>query len=122
MTVGNKTYKNLAVPLHGESEIRQVTAATDMLTLTRITGGTGDYLVTRDDGGSEGISITAKNRIKWPVTPTTAPTTGLTKGEMFVIFGANSQPSLGICVSTAANTIKYVPAFKTKTIGRGSAT
>jgi len=44
MAEGNSTYKGLAVPLHGESEIFQTTAATDILTLTAITGASGDFL------------------------------------------------------------------------------
>ena len=35
MAAGTSTYDGLAVPLNGESEIEQVTAANDVLTLTQ---------------------------------------------------------------------------------------
>ena len=53
---------------------------------------------------------------------TAAPSTELVKGDLMVVWGANSVPNLGICTSTAAKTVKYVPAFATKTLGRTSAT
>ena len=50
---------------------------------------------------------------------TTAPTTGLTKGDLVMIF-STSSPYLGVCTSTAANTLKYISPFDTKTGGRAS--
>ena len=143
MAEGNENYKGLAVPLWGESEITQVTAATDMLTLTRITGGTGDYLVLQDDGGTEtfvinsagaittehttekyfagGAVIPAAQYLRWSAGVSSAPTTGLTKGDMFVALGgAQTAAQIGICISTAANTIRYAQAVYT-TFGRNSA-
>lgn len=118
MTVGDKAYKGMGVPIHGESEIRQITAATDILTITRITAGTGDFLVLRDDGGSEVLSINKSGYINMGASLTTAPTTGLTKGELFLIWSANSVPTLACVTSSAANTIKYISPFDTKTLGR----
>ncbi|MHC4193681.1 MAG: hypothetical protein ACYSP9_05845 [Planctomycetota bacterium] len=120
MTVGDKGYKDLAVPLHGESEIRQVTAATDILTITRITAGTGDFIAFRDDGGTEVLAISKDGRIQWKTSVTTPPTTSLTKGQMFIVW-SNSSPDLALCTSTAGNTIKYLGKFDTKTLGRASA-
>ncbi len=50
---------------------------------------------------------------------TTAPTTNLNKGYMFLAFGT-STPQIGVCTSGAANTIKYFTA-DTSTFGRTTA-
>ncbi len=145
MAEGNENYKGLAVPLWGESEITQVTAATDMLTLTRITGGTGDYLVLQDDGGTETFVINSSGQIatvgeyqaepffaagaaippgqylRWSAAVAAAPTTALTKGDMFVALGGGQTAAqIGVCISTAANTIRYAQVVRT-TFGRNSA-
>ena len=49
---------------------------------------------------------------------TTAPTTGLVKGDMMVLFNT-SLPRIGVCTSTAAQTIKYI-RLKTKSINRAT--
>lgn len=49
-------------------------------------------------------------------TLTTKPTTGLTKGELMLLFHG-STPKLAVCSSTGAQTIKFVN-LKNKTIGR----
>lgn len=50
---------------------------------------------------------------------TTKPTTGLTKGELMLLFHG-SMPKLGVCTSTGAQTIKMI-RLRTKTLGRGTA-
>ena len=57
MTTGKGTYNGLAVPINGESEIVQQTAATDILTLTGASGQSGDFLVCRSSAGVEKVSI-----------------------------------------------------------------
>ena len=47
---------------------------------------------------------------------TTRPTTGLVKGDFFLLFHG-STPKLGVCTSQAAQTIKMV-RLRTKTFGR----
>ena len=47
---------------------------------------------------------------------TTKPTTGLTKGDLMLLFHG-STPKLGVCTSTGAQTIKLI-RLRTKTIGR----
>ena len=59
MAEGNKTYEGLAVPLFGESEIKQATAATDLLTLTGASGMSGDFLVCQSSAGSEVFVVTS---------------------------------------------------------------
>lgn len=53
MTVGNHTWASGAVPLRGESEIEQLTAATDILTITGAASQSGDFLVCRNSSGTE---------------------------------------------------------------------
>ena len=50
---------------------------------------------------------------------TTAPTTGLTKGDFFIAM-STSTPQIGICYSTAGKSLRYITA-DTKTIGRTTA-
>lgn len=50
---------------------------------------------------------------------TTKPTTGLTKGDLFLLFHG-SMPKLAVCSSTAGQTVKMI-RLSTKTIGRGTA-
>ena len=49
---------------------------------------------------------------------TTAPTTGLVKGDLMVLFNT-SNPRIGVCSSTAAQAIKYI-RLKTKTLTRNT--
>jgi hypothetical protein len=138
MATGTKGFKGLAVPLNGESQIQQITAADDILTITGASGQAGDFLVCENSSGTEKFYVDASgnivttgnisatgtltvtgNRIKLGSALTTAPTTGLTKGDMFVIFGGTTAtaPNIGVCVSTATQLIKYFGAT-TETLGR----
>lgn len=122
MAEGTSTYKGLAVPLNGEAEIQQINAATDVLTLTRKSGGTGDMVVIQDADGTERFVVRPKGYLG--LTPnilTTAPTTGLVKGDLLVVWSGDF-PSLGICISTATKAIRYAPAFAGVTAGRTSVT
>lgn len=47
---------------------------------------------------------------------TTVPTTGLVKGDTMLLFHG-STPKLGVCTSTAAQTVKLI-RLRTKTFGR----
>jgi hypothetical protein len=47
------------VPLLGESEIVQRTAATDILTITGASSQTGDFLVCRNSAGTEKFYVTS---------------------------------------------------------------
>src|SRR3990167_7546366 len=112
MATGNKTYKGLAVPLSGESIIYQTTAADDILTVERITAGTGDYLVLRQNDDTEDVVINKSGHVILRAgryvgfgVVTTAPTTGLVKGALLVGFDG-TQARLGVCTSTAAQTLQ----------------
>ena len=124
MAEGTSNYKGLAVPLIGESEIKQVTAATDILTLTAVTGASGDFLVCQTAGGGELAVIdasgyvTAQRLVIGNVnSPTTAPTTGLTKGQMLLVWKSTTHPVLGMCVSTATQLVQYIAGFNAGTLG-----
>lgn len=71
--------------------------------------------VFKDTTGAQRYAISPKGHPTLRIY-TTKPTTGLTKGEIFLLFH-NSTPKIGICYSTAANGIKMVRA-RTKTLGR----
>src|SRR3989304_4518426 len=62
MAVGTSTYKGLAVPLNGEVELSQDTAATDLITLTGDASISGDYLVCRT-GSTEVFVINSAGAI-----------------------------------------------------------
>lgn len=122
MAEGSNAYKGLAVPLWGESEIKQVHLANDILTLTAVTGATGDFLVCQTAGGGELFVIEADGAMRSPVglilgsgageylrfsgMPTTAPTTGLTKGDFFVVNGSTNM-QLALCIDSTQNTLRY---------------
>jgi len=68
-----------------------------------------------NDGTTSRFAIT-KNHGILPRIRTTRPTTGLTKGEMLLLFHG-STPKIGVCISTAGQQIKLI-RLKTKTFGR----
>jgi hypothetical protein len=133
MAEGTNSWNALALPLNGNYEQKGISSTLDMATLTQVSGGTGDFIVCQSAGGGElfvvarsgevtlggGVTVPAAQYINWAATVTTAPTTGLTKGDMFVAF-ATSSPVLGICTSTAGKTLKYISPFDTKTLGRAT--
>jgi hypothetical protein len=70
MAEGTNSYHGLAVPLFGESEIKQQTVATDILTLTGGASQTGDFLVCQNSTGTENFVISASGAISAVVAPT----------------------------------------------------
>ncbi len=66
------------------------------------------------------VALRAGRYINMGDVPTTAPTSGLVKGDLMVVWSASSVPVLGMCTSTGGNTIKYISPFDTKTLGRAS--
>ena len=126
MTAGSTSYEGLAVPLNGESTIQQVTGGTDILTLQRISGGTGNFVNLLDNGGTSlykvssagavtatgvsstaNITLTTGKHIRFGAV-TTAPTTGLLKGEFMVAFASATTARLGVCVSTASQAMQWI--------------
>ena len=115
MATGSGTYMGLAVPLFGEFTITQQTGATDIMTIEGGDGQTGDFIVARTPSGTERFAVTAHGALQLRIF-TTKPTTGLTKGELILLFHGSS-PKLAVCTSTAGDTLKMI-RLKTKTLGR----
>lgn len=133
MATGTSTYKGLAVPLHGEVELKQDTLATDFVTLTGDSSISGDFLVCKagsterfviEDGGrtvaaggadlGDMLVLATGKTLKFSTPLTTAPTTGLVAGEMFLCL-ASGTPQLGVAVnpSGSATDIWYFTANTT---------
>jgi hypothetical protein len=131
MATGSDTFMANGVPLYPNKgfNIKQQVSGTDIVTVTalataqgsvplaivRPSGPTASAIEVRDNAGTAGWAVSKNYGIKWKVR-TTRPTTGLTKGEMFIAFHGSS-PKICICTSTAGQTVKQVRA-KTKTFGR----
>lgn len=133
MATGTSTYKGLAVPLNGEFECKQDTAATDFVTLTGDSSISGNFLVLRagttnkvviNSSGNiatEGhVTLATTKTLKFSTPYTTAPTTGLVKGQLFLAL-ASGTPQIGCAInaSTTVTDIKYFTA-NTATFGRSS--
>ena len=72
MAEGTGTFMGLAVPLLGESEIKQQTVANDILTLTGGTSMTGDFVVLQDVSGNELFYITNEGEVNIAINSTAA--------------------------------------------------
>lgn len=150
MAEGTVTYNGLAVPLNGECEITQQTAATDIITITGAASQSGDFLVCQNSSGDEllvvnsaglltlasgGLTLTAGDLtvtagdvaitqgyfLRFSAFYTTGvPTTGLTLGDMFIAM-QSSTPQLAICTDSTQNTLSYFTS-NTATFGRASTT
>jgi len=110
MATGTDTYKGLAVPLFGDFEIKQRTAATDILTLTGASGQTGDFIVAQIAAGTEVFVVEDSGKVRaadWPVfngtVATTLPTTAplRAEGELF-FFWTTSVMQFGVGNGTSA--------------------
>jgi len=87
------------------------------LKILRASTPTSDALKIADNGDSSTKRwAISKNYNPLMRVLTTRPTTGLTKGELMLLFH-NSTPKLGVCISTAGQAIKLI-RLKTKTFGR----
>jgi hypothetical protein len=99
MAVGSDAWKGLGVPLNGDFEIKQRTAATDIMTITGASGQSGDFVVCRNSAGAEklavdssgnivsaGTSITLAtgSKINFSALATTAPSAG-TAGQLYLL-------------------------------------
>ena len=115
MAAGTDTYEGLAVPLYGDFTITSRTAATDVITVVQQATPTGNVMTVKTSTGTQVYALSANGN---PVLRryTTKPTTGLTKGELILLFHG-SRPILGVCYTTATSNQKLV-RLKTKTLGR----
>lgn len=109
------TTERLVVEDGGNVVITQGAAGDVGLKILRASTPTASAIQVTDNDGTARWSVTKNAGVLWRVR-TTRPTTGLTKGEMFIAFHGSS-PKICICTSTAAQTVKQVRA-RTKTFGR----
>ena len=133
MTVGDRTFKGLAVPLSGEFELKQETLGTDFMTLTGVASQSGDFIVCRNSsltekfvvdvnglvtaaGGygaivgtgatlSGDLVISGANAVRFSSIPTTAASTGLTKGDVFVM---ETSTFVQLAIAQTANSLRYL--------------
>lgn len=77
MAEGTKTYEGLAVPLFGESEIQQQTAATDLLTLTGASSMSGDFVVMQNSTGAELLVVGYRGTVDFAIGSTTSTNYGI---------------------------------------------
>lgn len=101
----------------GNVVMTQKAAADVGLKILRASGPTAHALKIADngDGTTKQFAITKNYGLLCRIF-TTRPTTGLTKGELLLLFHG-STPKLGVCISTVGQAIKMV-RLKTKTFGR----
>src|SRR3989304_6929589 len=63
MAEGTSTFMGLSPALLGESEIKQQTAATDIVTITGVAGQTGDYIVAQNSTGTEHFVVSSSGLV-----------------------------------------------------------
>jgi len=135
MAEGSSTYKGLAVPLFGESEIKQVTAANDILSVTGVSAQTGDYLVLQDSSGVEDFvfnkdgtlvlgktSQAAFSKLRLPIL-STAPTSaaGIAKGDVWLAQATADVYRLAVAISdSVATAVRYGGRITRATLGSAS--
>jgi hypothetical protein len=121
MAVGNDTYKGLAVPLHGESEIVQQDKDADIITITGAASQAGDFLVLRDSDEAEKFAIGAGGAIDTMILGTvalgslasdasaTVALTGLTTDHVVAIFprAAHTSGAVPVVWASAADKLGY---------------
>ena len=117
MAAGDKTYGGLGVPLNGEFEIKQITLGTDIMTITGATSQSGDFIVCRDVDQTEvfsvdvdgnmvgGIAMPASRYVGFSDIPATAPTTGITRGDIFTM---ETSTYVQLAIGQTANALRYV--------------
>jgi hypothetical protein len=93
----------LGVPLYGDFEIKQRTAATDIATLTGASGQAGDFLVCQNSSGTEKFVVGSDGSITVPIL-TTAPT-GAVAGEIYIV---QSSTVIQLAIANSSADLKYV--------------
>lgn len=132
MTVGNRSWEG-AVPLVGEFECIQETAATDFMTFTGKSGMTGDFMNFRDSNKTELYTVestgdnvlgktdqTTFTKLQLPILNTAPASANLTKGDLWLSKATTDVYRISLCISTATGAPRYGPRFTRVTIGTAS--
>jgi len=93
----------LGVPLYGDFEIKQRTAATDIMSISGAAGQAGDFIVCQNSAGTEKFVVGSDGSITVPIL-TTAPT-GAVAGEMYLV---QSSTVLQIAIANSSADLVYV--------------
>lgn len=64
MAEGTSSYRGLAVPLNGQSEIKQINVSYDLLTLTGAASNTSNLLVIQNSAGTEMLRFLPYGRLR----------------------------------------------------------
>ena len=99
MTTGARTYKGLAVPLLGESEIVQQVAATDILTIRQASAASGLPLVIRNSSSSNIFAVNSLGAIRTMVMGTIA----------LASLASNASASMALVGATTADVVQFFP-------------
>ena len=105
MAEGTDTYKGLAVPLFGQSEIRANDATGDIITLTQYAAGTGDFFVCQSENGTEKFVINASGDIAGAVTLTSTLGVGAITSTSTITAGTGLTVTAGDTTITAGDVI-----------------
>jgi hypothetical protein len=105
MAEGKDSFKGLAVPLFGDFEIKQRTAATDVMTISGASGQRGDFIVCQNSSGAEKFTVGWAGYIGFGTGITSAPSTGIVKGDMFTM---ETSTYVQLALGQTANTLRYV--------------
>lgn len=120
MTEGTHTFMGLGVPLLGESEIKQQTAATDILTLTGASSQSGDFLVLQDSSGNELLSVNSKGEVSLAINSTAATSVinfAMGAGAVvtnFLAISTSNSPSYFLNVASSGGGLQAAGFISTK--------
>ncbi len=99
MAAGTNTYDGLAVPLLGESEIVQQTAANDILTIRQASASSGSPLVVRNSSSTNVFGLNSLGAIRTMVLSTIA----------LASLASNASASATLTGATTADVITFFP-------------
>lgn len=101
MATGSNTYEGLAVPLLGESEIVQQTAANDILTIRQASASSGDALVIRNSASNNQFGVNSLGQIRTMVLATVALASLTTNASQSVSLSGATTNDVALLFPTA---------------------
>jgi len=102
MAEGTSTFEGLAVPLFGESEIKQQTLATDVLTLTGAASMTGDFVVMQNSTGAELVVVSSSGQITLATAGLSIAGVSAFTGAVTISAGVSSTTSAGFTINVTS--------------------